>query len=129
VFNQVLYPKYFRWFKSGRSLVALYFRMTSKWLLATSAALAVVISLFSTEFVSLVFGASHLTSASYFLVVMAWSLPGRYVGASIGALLTTGDQIEKKIKLQAALAIAHVSLSVFLIPRYGAAAAAVLLTA
>src|SRR5690606_28864934 len=34
VFNQVLYPKYFRWFHSSPEKISLYYRMITKWMLA-----------------------------------------------------------------------------------------------
>lgn len=119
VFNQVLYPKYFQWFRNARARVALYYHLMSKLMLGISVVLASLVSLFSKDVVTLIFGSSQ-EMAALFLGLMAWSLPGRYVGASAGAVMTTGRQIEKKIQMQAVLAVFSLALNSFAIPAFGA---------
>lgn len=128
VFGQVLYPKYFRWFRNERNKIVLYYRLMSKLMLSISFVATTLVTIFSRDAIELIFGASQEMTA-VLLGVMAWSLPGRFVGASAGTVLTTGNQIEKKIQLQAILAAFSLALNVILIPRHGAFGAAAMLVA
>lgn len=128
VFNEVLYPKYFRWFAHARHKVAQYYEFTFKWMLMVGLIAASVTTIFGRDAVFLVFGSAQQPSAA-FLSVMVWAVPARYLAASAGAVLTTGYQIEKKLKIQVGLALLNVGMNAFLIPRYGGMASAALMVA
>lgn len=126
VFNQVLYPKYFRWFGEARDRVSQYYQLTSKWMLMMGVAVAVVTTSLGRDLILLIFGSAQRLSTS-FLTVMVWGIPAYYLAASAGSLLTTGKQIDKKLKVQGLVAVLNVAMNATLIPRHGAAASAVLL--
>ena len=128
VFNEVLYPKYFRWFAQARHRVAHYYELTFKWMLMVGLIAASLTMIFGRDLVFLVFGSAQQPSAA-FLAVMVWAVPARYLAAAAGALLTTGHQIDSKLKIQGILAILNVAMNAILIPRYGAAASAGLMVA
>lgn len=126
VFNQVLYPKYFKWFATEPKRVSLYYGLTFKIMAAIGVLAAVATSLWGAEVVALAFGDGYQLTGPL-LGVMAWSVPVHFLAAAIGALLTTGGGIDVKVRIQGLMAVVNMAFSLVLVPSLGARGSALTL--
>ncbi len=126
VFNQVLYPKYFGWFSKAPQRVSLYYGLTFKVMAVVGVMAATALSLWGGNVIAALFGDGYRLSAEL-LVIMVWSVPARFLAAASGALLTTGGEIDRKIRAQGIIAVINVGLNLALIPFFGAHASAAVL--
>ncbi len=119
VFNQVLYPKYFKWFAKEPKRVSVYYGLTFKLMAAIGVSAAVVTSLWGAEIVAVMFGEKYPLTGPL-LSVMAWSVLARFLAAASSALLTTGGGIDVKVKIQGLMAVVNTVVSLVLVAFFGA---------
>lgn len=123
VFNQVLYPKYFRWSQQQRDRLAVFYRLTTKMMLLLGANVAAAMVLFGRDLVRVLFQMDD-ESYSFVIPVLALAVMLHFWAAAPGAVLTTDGHVPRKIWIQGSTAFMSLLLNGLLIPLYGAPAAA-----
>lgn len=123
VFNQVLYPKYFRWSQYDRERLGVFYRLTTKLMLVVGINVGSVMALFGPDLVSLIFQMDE-SAFSLIIPIFAVGIMLHFWAASPGAILTTDGHVTRKIWIQGITACVNVLLNVLLIPSLGAMAAA-----
>lgn len=126
LFNQVLYPMFFKWSKYDRNKYLRFYRLLNKLMLIFGSLSASIVLLFSKEIIYVIFGREEELSSNL-LSVMMLAVPIRFLVVSIGAILTTDNLVRKRIKIQSMVAIFNIALNALLIPVYGAIVAAVIM--
>lgn len=126
LFNQVLYPLFFKWSKSNREKYLLYYRLLNKQMILVGFMAATFIVLFSSDLITIIFGYTEQYALTL-LKIMLIAVPFRFLVISTGAILTTDNLVRERIKIQAKIAIVNVGLNALLIPFYGGIAAAILM--
>lgn len=126
LFNQVLYPLFFKWSKHDRKKYLSYYRLLNKSMILTGTFASTFVLLFSDEIIYIIFG-NEETISSLLLKIMMIAVPFRFLVVSVGAILTTDNLVRKRIKIQSKIAIINVGFNALLVPIYGAVAAAMLM--
>ncbi|MCM3399453.1 flippase [Oceanobacillus profundus] len=126
LFNQVLYPVFFKWSKHDRDKYFRFYRLLNKMMILFGFFAAALVLLFSDELIYIIFGNEEVF-ASTLLSIMMIAVPFRFLVVSIGAILTTDNLVRKRIKIQSKIAIINVGLNALFVPIYGAIAAAILM--
>lgn len=126
LFNQVLYPLFFKWSKSDRERYLLYYRMLNKQMILLGFVAMVYITLFSNDLITIIFGYTE-NYAIILLKIMMFAVPFRFLVISTGAILTTDNLVRERIKIQSKIAVLNVGLNALLVPIYGGIVAAILM--
>lgn len=126
LFNQVLYPLFFKWSKSNRERYLLYYRLLNKQMILIGFIAMTYIVLFSNDLITIIFGYTE-TNAITLLKIMMLAVPFRFLVISTGAILTTDNLVRERIKIQSKIAIVNVGLNALLVPIYGGIVAAILM--
>lgn len=124
VFNQVLYPKYFRWSHNNRQRLKTIYRLMTKFMLLLGANVAAFIILFGRDLVSILFEMDDEVFSIIF-PALAVGVMLHFWAASPGAILTTDGHVSRKIWIQGVTAAVSLALNSVLIPTHGAPAAAI----
>lgn len=124
VFNQVLYPKYFKLSKTDRGHYRLLYGLTSKLMLVLGCSLCLGIWAIGDIVIKILFGEAY-TSSIIYLFILALAVPFRYWASAAGSVLTTDNLAERKVKVQGVVAIINLVINLVFIPMYGALSAAV----
>jgi len=123
VFNQVLYPKYFKLSSGDRHRYRLLYVLTSKLMLIAGTLITFGLWAFGEPAINLVFGQDFGPSTKY-LIILAGAVTFRYWASASGAVLTTDNLQERKVRIQGEIAVINLGLNLALIPLYGALGAA-----
>lgn len=126
LFNQVLYPIFFKWSKHNREKYLNYYRMLNKLMIIFGFLATTIIILFSNELIYIIFGSQEYFSV-HLLNIMILAVPLRYLVVSLGAILTTDNLIRERIKVQSKIAVVNIGTNALFVPIYGPVAAAILL--
>lgn len=126
LFNQVLYPVFFKWSKHNRNKYLRFYRILNKIMVLFGFFASAIILLFSKEIIYIIFGSEEITS-SILLSIMIIAVPFRFLVVSVGAILTTDNLIRDRIKIQSKIAILNIGSNALFVPIYGAIAAAILM--
>ncbi|MBM4761456.1 flippase [Bacillus sp. B15-48] len=126
LFNQVLYPLFFKWSKHDRDKYFRFYRLLNKLMILIGFFAAALVLLFSDEIVYIIYG-SHEIFVSTLLTIMMFAVPFRFLVVSIGAILTTDNLVRKRIKIQSKVAVINIGSNALFVPIYGAVAAAILM--
>jgi O-antigen/teichoic acid export membrane protein len=124
VFNQVLYPKYFKLSKTDRGHYQLLYGLTSKLMLVLGCSLCLGIWAIGDIVIKILFGEAY-TSSIIYLFILALAVPFRYWASAAGSVLTTDNLAERKVKIQGIVAVINLVINLIFIPIYGALCAAV----
>ena len=122
MFNQVLFPKYFRWSKLDREKLLLYYRSLTKMMVVLGLNMGLFLGFLGPDLVRLVFG----MDSPLFRAMLAGLGVGvffHFWAASPGAVLTTDGYVTAKIRIQATTAGMSLLLNALLVPGYGSMAA------
>lgn len=123
IFNQVLYPKYFKLSSSDRERYRRFYVLTSKLMLASGVVITLGLWAFGELAIEIVFGKDFGPSTRY-LILLAGAVTFRYWASATGAVLTTDNLAERKVRLQGEIALLNLVLNLIFIPLYGALATA-----
>lgn len=126
LFNQVLYPIFFKWSKENREKYLDYYRLLNKIMVLFGFYIATQIILYSNEMVFLIFG-SHEYWSVLLLNIIILAVPLRYLVISLGAILTTDNLVRERIKKQSKIAVINIVSNAIFVPIYGPVAAAFLI--
>lgn len=126
LFNQVLYPIFFKWSKTNRDKYLKFYRLLNKMMILSGFFASSIILLFSNDLIYIIFGSEELLS-SKLLSILILAVPFRFLVVSVGAILTTDNLVRERIKIQSKIAIFNVGSNVLFVPIYGAVAAAILM--
>lgn len=124
VFNQVLYPRYFRLSQVDREHYRLLYVLTSKIMLVLGCSLCLGVWAAGGPAVALVFGYEYAPSIG-FLLILALAVPFHYWASAIGSVLTTDNLANVKVRVQGLVAVVNLALNLIFIPKYGALCASV----
>ena len=124
VFNQVLYPKYFKLSQTDRGHYRLLYGLTSKLMIVLGCSLCLGIWAIGDIVIKMLFGEAYASSIIY-LFILGLAVPFRYWASAAGSVLTTDNLAERKVKVQGIVAIINLILNLVFIPIYGALCAAV----
>lgn len=124
IFDQVLYPKYFKLSSSDRERYRRLYVLTSKLMLASGVVVTLGLWAFGELAIEIVFGKDFGPSTRY-LIFLAGAVTFRYWASATGAVLATDNLVERKVRLQGGIALLNLALNLILIPLYGALAAAI----
>ena len=119
IFNQVLYPKYFKLSSSDRERYRRFYVLTSKLMLASGVVITLGLWAFGELAIEIVFGKDFGPSTRY-LILLAGAVTFRYWASATGAVLTTDNLAERKVRLQGEIALLNLVLNLIFIPLYGA---------
>jgi len=125
---QVLYPKYFKLSSSDRERYCRLYILTSKLMLAFGTVITLGLWAFGGLTIRVVFGENFEPSTRY-LILLASAVTFRCWASASGAVLTTDNLAERKVRLQGEIALLSLTLNLIFIPFYGALAAAVVAVA
>lgn len=126
LFNQVLYPVFFKWSKHDRKKFLRYYRLLNKLMILIGFFASALALLFSKEIIYIIFGNEEFV-ATTLLNIMMIAVPFRFLVVSVGAILTTDNLVRKRIKVQSYVAIINIGSNALLVPVFGAIAAAILM--
>src|SRR5699024_2775428 len=96
LFNQVLYPIFFKWSKDNRVKYLKYYRLLNKLMILFSFFVATLVVLFSNELIYTIFGSKEYFSV-LLLNIIILAVPLRYSVVSLGAILTTDNLVRERI--------------------------------
>lgn len=123
VFNQVLYPKYFRWSQRDREKLRTFYRLTTKLIVILGVNVAAVMILFGRDLVRVLFRMDDRV-ISVIIPTLATGVMLHFWAAAPGAILTTDGHVGRKIWIQGSTAFMSLLLNLLLTPSFGAVAAA-----
>lgn len=126
LFNQVLYPLFFKWSKHDRDRYLKYYRLLNKLMVIIGFFASALVLLFANEIIYIIYG-SHEVIVRNLLTIMMIAVPFRFLVVSIGAILTTDNLVRTRIKAQTRVAVINIGSNVLFVPIYGAMAAAILM--
>ncbi len=121
---QVLYPKYFKLSSTDRERYRLLYILTSKLMLILGVVISLGLWTFGELAIDIVFGKDFGPSYKY-LVILAGAVTFRCWATATGAVLSTDNLAERKVRLQGEIALLNLVLNLIFIPIYGALAAAI----
>lgn len=123
VFNQILYPKYFRWSQQQRERFQTFYSLTAKLMLVLGANVGAFMIMFGRDLVRFLFGMDD-AMFSFMIPALAIGVMLHFWAAAPGAVLTTDGYVGRKIWIQGFTATVSLLLNSLLIPVFGAAGAA-----
>lgn len=123
VYQKFLIPKIQRWANHDRERFYQVYRQGNKAMLVLGTGAMLMIWLFSSWAVPLLFGKQYSGSV-ILLNILALSAPLVFIATGVGATLVTGEHVRKRVKYQGVIAILNVFLNLVLIPAFGVLGAA-----
>lgn len=123
--NQLFMQARYHWWAESdpRKLRSVYAGI-QRAMLAAGAVLCVAVAATASVVVPIVFGDGFGESVPV-LAVMSLAIPFRWVGSGAGAVMTTKENIRRKVRQQAVATLVNVALNAALIPFWGPRGAAV----
>src|SRR5699024_7389799 len=107
LFNQVLYPFFFKWSKHNRDKYLRFYRLLNKLMVLSGFFVASLVLLFSDEIIYIIFGNAEMFTSTL-LKIMMIAVPFRFLVVSFGAILTTDNFVRTRIKVQSKIAIVNI---------------------
>jgi O-antigen/teichoic acid export membrane protein len=118
IFQKYLLPRLHRWSAEGSNHLKAVYHDGTLWMGVIGAAGALLVIASAAYLIPLVFGAAYQPSV-LLTMALAICIPIRYLSSAADAVLTSGVQLNKKVKAQAGVAFFNVAANVVLIPVYG----------
>jgi O-antigen/teichoic acid export membrane protein len=124
VFQKFLLPKVHRWANHDRARFLQVYRFGNGLMLLLGGAAAAAVLVLGSWLVPLLFGTAY-REASNLLKLLAFCVPFRFLASSVGATLMTQDNMRRKNRYMAVVAVINVFLNLSLIPTLAATGAAI----
>ncbi len=124
LYTRFLLSKLHRWAHHDHAMLLKAFKIGSVSMLAAGLICGVIIWLTSNFIIYTLYGAEYKDTATV-LAILAACAPIRFLSTSIGAILTTGSQMRMRVVIKTIGAALCIILNILLIPKHGAAGAAV----
>jgi O-antigen/teichoic acid export membrane protein len=118
IYSKYLMPKIHRWSSQDISKLREVYILGNKVMLIIGCLMMASLFLFSTFMIELIFGHEFSESANI-LIILAITLPIKFVGHSVGALLVAKDNMLKKVKVMGTVAVLNVVMNIVAIPNWG----------
>lgn len=118
IYQKFLLPKMHVWAYHEEKLLIKSFKIGSALMALIGSVLAIVIFYSSEFFVVLIFGEDFKYSAVV-LSILCFAIPLRFVSSASGAILSTGDNIRRKVRLMSVVAAVNVPLTVLFFKFFG----------
>jgi len=124
IYQKYLLPKLHRWVNHDFSMLYEVYVKGNRIMVFLGLSSMAAVLVFSPFAINLLFGAPY-AEASKLLQILALGIPVRFVSIAMDTMLVLQDNIRWKVRCMLAGGLCNLILSLFLIPAYGAAGAAV----
>lgn len=124
IFQRILVPSIHRAVSRGDQGFLVAYNSLNGIMLAGGVCVGAIVFFVAPWIIPMLFGERYAPAAPI-LQIFALCIPLRYLVTSLGSLLLTGKNITAKAKAMSAVALLSTILNIILIPRFGAAGAAV----
>lgn len=118
LYSKYLLPKIHRWANHDLTMLRKAYKSGNKIMFSIGLISMLLVGLLSSWGVVLIFGENY-RAAGNLLRVLSLTLPIRFLGYSVGALLVTKDHMRLKIKILVAVAVCNYLLAIMLMPIWG----------
>ncbi len=123
VYQRYLMPKLHRWAEKDRKKLYEVYRFGNGVMTSSGLLVGIIVFASAPYLIPLVFGQDYAPAIGA-LRIVALAAPVRYMGTSVGGVLSTGGNIRRKIVCQGSVAVVNIVLNLIAIPLlsyYGAA--------
>jgi len=128
LYQKFILPKLHRWAFFDPSRMRQTYRLGGFVMLALGIVTMFMMWLLAGPLLPLLFGEAYRDSL-LLVMILAVAVPFRFLALSSDAMLTTRDFIRIKVRLMGIAAFFHITLNLFLIPKFGAVGAALAIVA
>lgn len=118
IYSKYLMPKIHRWASHDQLHLRKIFYLGNKWMFIIGLFFMLGIMLSSKQIIMLIFGGEYIDAIAI-LFTLSLTLPIRFVGHSVGALLVAREYMKVKVKVMALVAMVNILLNLFAIPYAG----------
>jgi len=118
IYSKYLMPKIHRWANQDIMQLKEIYTLGNKIMLLIGTLMMVSLFLSSNYIIEHIFGDEFSESANL-LLILAITLPIKFVGHSVGAMLVTKDNMYKKVKAMGVVATLNVMMNIIAIPIWG----------
>ena len=123
IYQKYLLPKMHRWANHDTNKFYQVYKLGLKIMSASGMLVLIIVLLTSYWMIPLLFGQEYASSV-LILNILAISIPMIYLAFNAGAILTTKDNMQKKVKYMGYTAFLNIVLNIVLIPIYSGVGAA-----
>lgn len=123
-YQKFLLPKLHRWAHNDRVRLYKTFRVGNIIMLGLGIVAMLLLWVVVPWVVPLLFGVEYKNTIPL-LMILSLAAPVRFLATSVGAMLTTKEYMQKKVKYMGVVAILNIMLNIMLIPTFSAHGAAV----
>lgn len=123
IYQKFLMPKLHRWANHDKSSLMKFYKLGQKTMLISGLIIFLLTFLLSKHIILIIFGEKYFDSI-ILLNVLLLSVPIVFLAHNSGAILTTKNYINQKVKYMGVIALLNVILNLIFIPEYGAIGAA-----
>lgn len=117
IFQKYLMPKLHRWAKNDREKIAKMISFGGRWMFFVGVAVALAVAGLGPLFIDYFIGMEYAQAANI-LYVLALCIPIKYMAASAGAALTSGNLLNVKLKIMMVGALICCLANFLLVPFY-----------
>mgnify|MGYP000114642753 CR=1 FL=1 len=118
VYSKFLMPKIHRWSNHDQERLKYIFYLGNKLMFCIGLAFMFLVFVTSSYSIPLVFGDEY-TESIKILILLSLTLPIRFVGHSVGALLVAKEYMKVKVKVMSIVAIVNITMNFIIIPKVG----------
>ena len=126
IYQKFLLPKIHRWSKSDKQKLYFVYQQGFKLMLLLGVLSAILVIILSPQLLPWLFGDDYFPTVNL-LMILALSIPFRFLISNSGSILNTRDNMQSKIKAMIAIAIINLVLNLIFIPKYGAISSAIIM--
>ncbi|GAB6264342.1 oligosaccharide flippase family protein [Photobacterium sp. 53610] len=122
IYQKVLLPRIHEWSNHNKTMMLVVFQQGNGIMLILGVLAALMVYFFGGTLILILFGDKYITSIEY-ISLLTICIPIRFLISGLGAVLSTGDLIKRKLNCMIIVAMFNAFLNLLFIPHYGVYAA------